>query len=673
MMVCQRPNNTVYISVRTLAKYFAILVLLLSMTTSADTIIFTCKLDAKHTRGWIPNNLVISFLKFGEKAQIDYGFKPDSISVVNYGGPFKEVSAKSTMQATNGRKYGTKHQITIFKDKDITYDFSATGTSSKFIARGKCTDRIIKTTPGTFDAGGENTKGNNSNEWICGRAVSMMSGTKGWHKRSHSFYKYVVEAKNRGLTCGIGTKYSVCGFRSLKEASVCRDEIVCKRATTGNTANSWHPSGHVFYMYTAEAKRRGLSCGVVSASPTTDLNLSNNEICERASYGVKRKWLTNSSVFYKYVVEAKKRGLSCGVEVSISVQKPSTLPTCSPSYIKNSKICIDEFICTRATTLLNNKWAWYSNTHSFYKYAVEAKRRGLSCGVDSSSSKPVPIVPAKKLSKPLASLNNPLHFKHYGNIHHTPLLPNVIFFIGEIKDGNERGLRKALRNHEVDTVVLSSDGGLVGTGLELANIINDNNLSTYVPLGERCASACSFMFFAGNPKVAHGGLGVHQFYVDDDKKKMAVGKVQKGTQYLIGDIIENLEAFGTPSSVYPKMLSTSGMYFFSEEEKSDFNSNPINPELIQKMNEVLVYISKSVDNDFDDSTLNSMPTNMKNSLTQLELVRIGCMKGPVDGVKGEATMSAIKLFSSKIGSNFSSSKFSSLFRVLNGTKVGACY
>ena len=65
--------------------------------------------------------------------------------------------------------------------------------------------------------------------------------------------------------------------------------------------------------------------------------------------------------------------------------------------------------------------------------------------------------------------------------------------------------------------------------------------------------------------------------------------------------------------------------------------------------------------------------SVNNRLTQLELVRIGCMKGPIDGIKGEATMSAIKLFSSKIGSNFSSSKFSSLFRVLNGTKVGACY
>ena len=408
---------------------------------------------------------------------------------------------------------------------------------------------------------------------------------------------------------------------------------------------------------------------------------ANDFVCRRgfSLKGGIKAWHKSSHAFYMYSVEAKKRGLSCGVGSSSSTTAEGTCLT-------KASLCGNTLLCRLAAPdVTNGKKVWFSSSSKYYKYVVEAKKRGLSCGVETSSSKPVletkvtkpvPTVPVKKQkkpSKPLASLNNPLHFKSYGNTYHTPLLSNVIFFIGEIKDGHERGFRKALRNHKADTVVLISDGGLVGTGLELANIINDNNLSTYVPLGERCASACSFMFFAGNPKVAHGGLGVHQFYVDDDKKKMAVGKVQKGTQYLIGDIIENLEAFGTPSSVYPKMLSTSGMYFFSEEEKSDFNSNPIDPKLIRKMNEVLVYISKSVDNDFDDSTLNSMPTNMKNSLTQLELVRIGCMKGPVDGVKGETTMSAIKLFSSKIGSNVSSDKFSSLFRELNNTKVGACY
>ena len=68
---------------------------------------------------------------------------------------------------------------------------------------------------------------------------------------------------------------------------------------------------------------------------------------------------------------------------------------------------------------------------------------------------------------------------------------------------------------------------LYNEGLRIANIINDKSLATYVPVGTTCASACSFMFFAGNPKVAHGRLGVHQFYVEDDKEKVAIGKVQK--------------------------------------------------------------------------------------------------------------------------------------------------
>ena len=466
-----------------------------------------------------------------------------------------------------------------------------------------------------------------------------------------------------------------------------KKKALCDKASLNNTATEikiWDSSQPT---YIKEAMARGLTCGVIPGTSSSQSTFCTNyisecstlKVCDRAT--VKGKWKSNNN---KYVVEAKRRGISCGVTAREVKPKSSSSSFCGFHYIKNENVCEDDIICRRATSGSSTK-SWRGGSDSFYPYVVEAKKRGLACGVETSSSKPVletkvtkpvPTVPVKKQkkpSKPLASLNNPLHFKSYGNTYHTPLLSNVIFFIGEIKDGHERGFRKALRNHKADTVVLISDGGLVGTGLELADIINDNNLSTYVPLGERCASACSFMFFAGNSKVAHGKLGVHQFYVDDDKKKMAVGKVQKGTQYLIGDIIENLEAFGTPSSVYPKMLSTSGMYFFSEEEKSEFNSNPINPRLIRKMNEVLVYLSKSVDNDFDDSTLNSMPTNMKNSLTQLELVRIGCMKGPIDGVKGETTMSAIKLFSSKIGSNVSSDKFSSLFRELNNTKVGACY
>ena len=369
-------------------------------------------------------------------------------------------------------------------------------------------------------------------------------------------------------------------------------------------------------------------------------------------------------------------------------KKPTT--TTVGTCLTKTSLCNNAFLCKLAAPDVPNvKKAWFSSSSDYYKYVVEAKKRGLSCGVDSSSSlpavetkmprtgiEPAPVAPKKKpetTTESTPALIDPLHIKKYGNTYHTRLLPNTVFFIGEIKDGDERGFRAALRNHKVDTVVLISIGGLINEGLRLANIINDKSLATYVPVAATCASACSFMFFAGNPKLAHGRLGVHQFYIEDDKKKMAVGKVQKITQNQIAEIIENLEAFDTPSSVYSKMLSTSGMYFFSEEEKSDFNNNQINSKLISKINKVLLYFLKSLDDDLDDSALNSMPMNMKNNLTQLELVRIGCMKGPIDGIKGEATSSAIKLLSSKIGSDISARKFSDLFRVLNHTKEGACY
>ena len=346
----------------------------------------------------------------------------------------------------------------------------------------------------------------------------------------------------------------------------------------------------------------------------------------------------------------------------------------------------DDMLCKRATFAAGSKRRW--EERSFFKpHVVEAKKRGLSCGVETLSQKPIvetkvpkvvpSVVPKKKLKttiKSSISLIDPLHIENYGKAYYTPLLPNVIFFIGEIEANDQRGFRRALRSHEVDTVVLISKGGLISEGLALANIIYDNKLLTYVPSGETCASACSFMFFAGNPKVAHGRLGVHQFYVEDDKQKVAVGKVQRGTQLLVSDIIQNLTDFGTPPSVFAKMFATSGMYFFSEEEKSDFsNSNKLNPETVTRINEVLSYFVKIADDALDDVALNGMPQDVKNSLIQLELLRIGCMQGFIDGIQGEATKTAMQKLSSKIGTNLSEGKFSNLLRNLNNTKVGSCY
>jgi hypothetical protein len=475
---------------------------------------------------------------------------------------------------------------------------------------------------------------------------------------------------------------------SLNNISACDSEDICNRATH-LTIPKWRTKSDALYQYVVEATKRGLSCRVgwpsrSSCTVTYYEVCSNEELCSRATYEAdgERFWDMRSQSWWKinYITEAKKRGLSCGVSSTSSTTKTSS--ACS---WHNLNVCSDDLVCQRGTLLKNEKRIWGERS-PWIKYSVEAKKRGLSCGVGSSSStttieikapKVAPVAPKKEPetpAEPAYSLIDPLHIKKYGKTLHTLLLPNTLLFIGEIEDGDERGFRTALRAHEVDTVVLLSGGGLVNEGLRIANIINDKRLTTYVPLGTTCASACSFMFFAGNPKVAHGRLGVHQFYVDDDKKKAAIGKVQKGTQLLVADIIQNLTDFGTPASVFPKMFSTSGMYYFSETEKSAFSDrNKISPETITRINEVLSYFIKDIDNELDDIVLDGMPQKTQSTLIQLELIRIGCMQGPVDGIRGEATKSAIELLSSKMKSKLSSNKFSDLFKRLNNTKVGACY
>ena len=97
-----------------------------------------------------------------------------------------------------------------------------------------------------------------SNNFVCSRATNMMSGKKGWHKSSHKFYKYVVEAKKRGLACGVSTSSSspkTSSDCSVKNVKACSDALVCFRGSRSfNLASA--------AKYAIEAKRRGLPCSV---------------------------------------------------------------------------------------------------------------------------------------------------------------------------------------------------------------------------------------------------------------------------------------------------------------------------------------------------------------------------------------------------------------------------
>ena len=127
----------------------------------------------------------------------------------------------------------------------------------------------------------------------------------------------------------------------------------------------------------------------------------------------------------------------------------------------------------------------------------------------------------------------------YGSFFHTDRTPNTLFFFQKIKRNDSFELRKALRNHEIDSIVLASPGGSVFEGLQMAGIIFDKELATYVPRNAKCVSACAFMFFAGKERAIDGELGVHQFYSIDGNSTGKVSETQEMAQFTVSEIIDS--------------------------------------------------------------------------------------------------------------------------------------
>ena len=72
-----------------------------------------------------------------------------------------------------------------------------------------------------------------------------------------------------------------------------------------------------------------------------------------------------------------------------------------------------------------------------------------------------------------ADKHKPFASSTYGSFIHFDALPNALFFFDEIEENDTFEFRKALRNHEIDIVVLASPGGKVFEGLQMAGIIYD--------------------------------------------------------------------------------------------------------------------------------------------------------------------------------------------------------
>ncbi|MFX0547630.1 PAN domain-containing protein [Roseovarius sp. S1116L3] len=183
----------------------------------------------------------------------------------------------------------------------------------------------------------------------------------------------------------------------------------------------------------------------------------------------------------------------------------------------------------------------------------------------------------------------------YGSYRHHDGLPNVLLLVGEIDNGDSFELRRAMRDHQIDLVVAASRGGSVYEGLQMASILRDKDVGTYIPDNASCESSCASVFLGGSKRMVIGELGVHQFYsgAEDARSQGRKDVITTVTQYTTSDIIGILNEFDTPPFVYEKMFRTTEIYYFDGAEKQRIGLGISDETFVDRVAEVDDFLSST--------------------------------------------------------------------------------
>jgi len=273
------------------------------------------------------------------------------------------------------------------------------------------------------------------NEKLCLFSTKYGADPKEWSLNRY-YAKHILEAKLRGLSCGVGVRTSLYIDKKLiakkkcsQDARECNETQLCKMGvvlSSGKKVWNTYVGG---VKYSNEAKKRGLSCGVasnnVSGKKYIDIKqLNASEICANATFISNQKTDWKVGKYLKFVKEAKRRGLSCGVGNKAKVKKIDTKKKCS----QDAKSCVDTKLCSIATVYRSGIKKW--NYNHYGVHINEAKKRGLSCGVKPTNTSKKTI--NKKVIYPKCGVNNKINC--YGQLKYT----DGSFYFGEIQPKNIR-------------------------------------------------------------------------------------------------------------------------------------------------------------------------------------------------------------------------------------------
>ena len=195
---------------------------------------------------------------------------------------------------------------------------------------------------------------------------------------------YVNEAKRRGLTCNVKEETDVRLASSSKKAAALKssDVEICAFATEiRNGVASWNEIYH--QPYVKEAQRRGLSCGVKDSNSTQTVNFAELYTDQLVNADVSFLLSMNDSELCNRFNDINGR---LGWEGYFNLQ--NRLITALKPVLK--EVHTRGLNCTPGSSLLD--WASITDESVCHllmleipEHLSEAKRRGLSCGVNDSN------------------------------------------------------------------------------------------------------------------------------------------------------------------------------------------------------------------------------------------------------------------------------------------------
>lgn len=115
----------------------------------------------------------------------------------------------------------------------------------------------------------------------------------------------------------------------------------------------------------------------------------------------------------------------------------------------------------------------------------------------------------------------------------------VLLAEGMIDDRMLPRLQAALASFQGDEIWLRSPGGNAQVGNQAGRLIRTNNMTTRIPAGWACFSACNFMFMGGGIRyVDQGGLFIVHMFTHTGNREVIRQEVARGEDNTIGLIGE---------------------------------------------------------------------------------------------------------------------------------------